>query len=71
MQNDENYLNERLTTKEFAQHYKIPESTQRFMRWARKNNIPNANHGPKYQLAGRKVLYRRADIELWLQEQSI
>lgn len=51
-----------MTTTEVAEYLTIPEATLRFYR--------HKGTGPKaFRLGGRRVTYRRADVDAWLLEQ--
>lgn len=65
MQNQNSQF-ERLTGADVEAEYKIPQGTLKVQRWARQHQKPGLNWGPPYEKAGRKVLYRRTDIEAWL-----
>ncbi|ORM37950.1 helix-turn-helix domain-containing protein [Williamsia sp. 1135] len=53
-----------LTTKQVAQRWPfLTEGTLRYWR--------NANEGPKSFRAGRRVVYRRSEVERWLSEQEL
>lgn len=52
-----------LTTKQVAEEFPfLPEAT---LRWWR-----HAGRGPKSFVIGKKVLYRKSEIERWLSEQE-
>lgn len=55
-------MNEYLTTGELAKELKSPESTVRYWR--------AQGIGPEYFRAGRRVLYPRAAVDRWIQEQT-
>lgn len=50
--------NEFLTTAELAGEVRSPEATVRYWR--------HIGYGPKSIKVGRRVLYRRADVQSWL-----
>lgn len=52
---------ELLTTEEFADLIRTPESTVRYWR--------HVGTGPRGVRIGRRVLYRRTDIDEWIAEQ--
>ena len=52
---------EYLTTQELADLVRAPAETCRFWR--------HAGRGPRSVKIGRRVLYKRADVEAWLEEQ--
>lgn len=54
-------MNEKLTTEELAGELKTPTATLRYWRAAGK--------GPRYFKAGKRVLYRREDVDAWISEQ--
>ena len=62
---------ERITPDELAADYKIPVSSLKVMRWNRAHQRPGRNPGPPFERAGRKILYRRTDIEAWLASQRV
>ncbi len=49
-----------LTIKEVAERYPFPEPTLRYWRLR--------NEGPPSARIGRKVVYREADVEAWVEE---
>lgn len=52
-----------LTTKQVAEEFPfLPEAT---LRWWR-----HAGRGPKSFVIGKKVLYRKSEVERWLSEQE-
>lgn len=51
-----------LTLEEAAARLRVPENTLRFWRAQGKT-------GPKSARIGRRVMYRAADVEKWVQEQ--
>ncbi|NKT14932.1 helix-turn-helix domain-containing protein [Rhodococcus hoagii] len=51
-----------LTTKEVSAEYPFPEATLRWMR--------HCDRGPASFKLGRRVLYRRSDVEEWIAEQE-
>lgn len=61
---------ERLTPAQVETEYHIAVNTLKAYRAARRKCSETREHGPKYQKAGRKVLYRRSDIEAWLETKS-
>lgn len=50
-----------LTTAEAAELLRVPESTLRYWRQQRT--------GPRYARIGRRVTYRRSDVEQWWERQ--
>ncbi|GAA4746594.1 helix-turn-helix domain-containing protein [Gordonia alkaliphila] len=55
--------NEFLTTKQVSETYPfLPAATLRYWR--------HANQGPASFMLGKKVLYRRSEIERWIAEQE-
>lgn len=51
-----------MTTNEVADYLKIPDATLRFYR--------HKGIGPKsFRLGGRRVMYRRQDVDAWLMDQ--
>lgn len=54
-------LLELLTLQQVAERYNIEENTLRYWRAQRT--------GPKSARVGRRVMYRRADVERWIDEQ--
>lgn len=53
--------NEHMTTQEVAELLRAPVETVRYWR--------HVSRGPRSFKVGRRVLYRRADVERWLDEQ--
>ena len=53
---------ELLTTAEVAQLLRAPTSTVRYWR--------HIGYGPASFARGRKIVYRRADVEAWIEEQE-
>lgn len=53
---------ELLTTKEVSGEYKIPEATLRYWR--------HRGTGPGSFALGRRVIYRRSEIDRWIAEQE-
>jgi len=53
-------LPEMMTRPEVAEHLRTPVAT--LAQWASKG------YGPRFIKAGRRTLYRRADLERWFQE---
>jgi len=51
-----------LTLREFAEEIRIPEATIRYWRWQ--------GRGPKSTKLGRRVVYRRSDVDAWLAAQE-
>lgn len=51
-----------LTPSEVARDYRVSENTLANWRWAGK--------GPRFIKAGAKVLYRRSDLEAWLESST-
>ncbi|MGN8245276.1 helix-turn-helix domain-containing protein [Cellulomonas soli] len=52
-----------MTTEEVAAETRVPVNTLRYYR------ARGAGEGPRSAKYGRRVMYRRADVEAWLQEQ--
>lgn len=51
-----------MTTQEVADYIKVPAATLRY--WRHQGN------GPKgFRLGGKKVMFRRQDVDAWLMEQ--
>jgi hypothetical protein len=50
------------TTKEAADYLNVPEAT---LRWWRYRGVGP----PSFKLGPRRVMYRRADVEVWLRQQ--
>lgn len=51
-----------MTTAEVADHLHTPEATLRYWR--------HRNEGPRsFRLGGKRVMYRRQDVDAWLMEQ--
>lgn len=51
-----------MTTTEVADYIKTPEATLRY--WRHRNEGPRA-----FRLGGRRVMYRRQDVDAWLMDQ--
>lgn len=51
-----------MTTAEVAEYIRTPEATLRF--WRHRNEGPRA-----FRLGGKRVMYRRQDVDAWLMEQ--
>lgn len=54
-------MNDLLTTSEVAEMLRASEATVRYWRYT--------NTGPRSAKVGRRVIYRRADVEQWLEDQ--
>lgn len=52
-----------LKPKQLEAEYGVPVGTAANMRWK--------GTGPRYYTAGRSILYRRTDIESWLESQAV
>lgn len=55
-------MNELLTTEETAELTRTPSGTLAY--WRHVGGV-----GPKWAKLGRRVVYRRADVESWIEEQ--
>lgn len=52
-----------MTTSEVAEYLRLPEATLRFWRHEGKT-------GPRaFRMGGRRVMYRRQDVDAWLMQQ--
>ncbi len=51
-----------LTTEEVAEMLRVPASTVRYWRMQKE--------GPRYAKVGRKITYRRRDVEAWWERQQ-
>lgn len=51
-----------MTITEAAEYLRVPVATMRFWRF-------QGDQGPKSATVGKRVMYRRADVEQWLTDQ--
>jgi hypothetical protein len=61
---------QRLTSKQVREIFRIPESSLKVFRWARRHNIPGYDFGPEFETCGRKVLYKPESVEKWLEQRN-
>lgn len=54
-------MHDLMTVPEVADEYRIPESTLRYYR--------HRGEGPKSFKLGRRVVYKRSDVEAWIEAQ--
>ena len=57
----EHYMSDLLLQKEVAEKTRLPLSTLRYYR--------HAGKGPRSFLLGSRVVYKRADVETWIEQQ--
>jgi len=51
------------TTHEISERFGIPQGSLQNLRWQRR--------GPRYYKVGRKVLYREADVQAWIESSPV